>query len=119
MGQVLRNADVGHRERVDFSGKKRYEGVRFNVIRGTRGWGGGPISRKKVNGPYVSIILKSLPIYENFKKSFLICIYIYIYMKKDGQSRQKREGRHVLQNRAIFAGFLTEVSKSRSPGHHI
>ena len=31
--QVLRNADG-----VRFSGKKRYEGVRFNVISVTRGW---------------------------------------------------------------------------------
>ena len=36
--QVLRNADgVGG---VKFSGKKRYEGVRFNVISVTRGWVG-------------------------------------------------------------------------------
>ena len=32
---------------VIFSGEKRYEGVRFNVISFTRGWVGGPISRKK------------------------------------------------------------------------
>ena len=32
---------------VDFSGKKRYEGVRFNVISVTRYVGGGPISRSK------------------------------------------------------------------------
>ena len=32
--QVLRNADGG----VWFSGKKRYEGVMFNVISVTRGW---------------------------------------------------------------------------------
>ena len=36
--QVLRNADgVGG---VRFSGKKRYEGVMFNVISVTRGWVG-------------------------------------------------------------------------------
>ena len=44
--QVLRNADEGGG--VKFSGKNRYEGVRFNVISVTRGVGGGPISRKKV-----------------------------------------------------------------------
>ena len=32
---------------VSFPGKKRYEGVRFNVISVTRGWVGGQISRKK------------------------------------------------------------------------
>ena len=32
---------------VRFSGKKRYEGVRFNVIWVYEGVGGGPISRKK------------------------------------------------------------------------
>ena len=44
---MLRNADGGGGGGLRFSGKKRYEGVRFNVIRVTRGWGGGPISRKK------------------------------------------------------------------------
>ena len=34
--QVLRNADGGGG--VWFSGKKRYEGVMFNVISVTRGW---------------------------------------------------------------------------------
>ena len=44
--QVLRNADRGGG--VDFSGKKRYEGVWFNVIIVTRGWvGAGPVSRKQ------------------------------------------------------------------------
>ena len=43
--QVLRNADgVGG---VRFSGKKLYEGVRFNVIGVTSGWVGVQISRKK------------------------------------------------------------------------
>ena len=42
---MLRNADGGGG--VKFSGKKRYEGVRFNAIGVTRGWVGGPISRKK------------------------------------------------------------------------
>ena len=41
--QVLRNA-MG----VSFPGKKRYEGVRFNVISATRGWVGGQIPWKKV-----------------------------------------------------------------------
>ena len=36
--QVLRNADGGGG--VRFSGKKRYEGVMFNVISVTRGWVG-------------------------------------------------------------------------------
>ena len=36
--QVLRNADEGGG--VNFSGKKRYEGVWFNVIIVTRGWVG-------------------------------------------------------------------------------
>ena len=36
--QVLRNADGGGG--VWFSGKKRYEGVMFNVISVTRGWVG-------------------------------------------------------------------------------
>ena len=35
---MLRNADGGGA--VRFSGKKRYEGVRFNVISVTRGWVG-------------------------------------------------------------------------------
>ncbi len=34
--KFLRNADGG----VTFSGKKRYEGVRYNVISVTRGWDG-------------------------------------------------------------------------------
>ena len=34
--QVLRNADGGGG--VKFPGRKRYEGVRFNVISVTRGW---------------------------------------------------------------------------------
>ena len=34
---MLRNADGGGG--VKFSAKKRYEGVRFNVISVTRGWG--------------------------------------------------------------------------------
>ena len=40
---MLRNADGvgGHIFR-----KKRYEGVMFNVISVTRGWVGGPLSRK-------------------------------------------------------------------------
>ena len=42
---MLRNADGGGGG-VRFSGKKRYEGVMFNVISVTRGVGGGPISRK-------------------------------------------------------------------------
>ena len=37
--QVLRNADGGGGG-VRFSGKKRYEGVMFNVINVTRGWVG-------------------------------------------------------------------------------
>ena len=42
---MLRNADgVGG---VKFSGKKRYEGVRFNVICVTRGWVGVKFSEKK------------------------------------------------------------------------
>ena len=43
---MLRNADGGGG--IIFSGKKRYEGVRFNVISVMRGWVGGPISRKSV-----------------------------------------------------------------------
>ena len=45
--QVLRNADGG-RGCVQFSGKKRYEGVRFNVISVTRGWVGVQFSGKSV-----------------------------------------------------------------------
>ena len=37
---MLRNAD-GCGGGVQFSGKKRYEGVRFNVISATRRWVGG------------------------------------------------------------------------------
>ena len=40
---MLRNADGGG---VKFSGEKRYEGVRFNVML-YEGVGGGPISRGK------------------------------------------------------------------------
>ena len=40
--QVLRNAAGG----VGFLGKKRYEGVRFNVIGVTRGWVGVHFSGK-------------------------------------------------------------------------
>ena len=43
---MLRNADGGGGG-VKFSGEKRYERVRFNVISVTRGWVGGPNSRKK------------------------------------------------------------------------
>ena len=46
--QVLRNA-VGGGGCVSFPGKKRYKGVRFNVISVTRGWvSGGQISRKNL-----------------------------------------------------------------------
>ena len=40
--QALRNAVGG----VRFSGKKRYEGVRFNVISVTRGWVGSNFQKK-------------------------------------------------------------------------
>ena len=43
---MLRNADGGGGGVSDFLEKKRYEGVMFNVISVTRGWVGGPISRK-------------------------------------------------------------------------
>ena len=43
---MLRNVDgVGG---VRFSGKKRYEGVRFNVISVTRGWVGSNFQGKSV-----------------------------------------------------------------------
>ena len=42
---MLRNADGGW-EGVIFSGEKRYEGVRFNVISVTRGWVGVQIPGK-------------------------------------------------------------------------
>ena len=44
--QVLCNPDGGGGGGVNFSGEKRYEGVRFNVISVTRG-GWGPNSSKK------------------------------------------------------------------------
>ena len=37
---MFRNADGGGGDGVKFSRKKCYEGVRFNVIRVTRGWVG-------------------------------------------------------------------------------
>ena len=43
--QVLRNADGGGG--VKFPGRKRYEGVRFNVISVTRGWVGVQFTGKK------------------------------------------------------------------------
>ena len=43
--QVLRNAIGGGG--VSFPGKKRYEGVRFNVISVTRGWVGVKFPGKK------------------------------------------------------------------------
>ena len=43
--QVLRNADGGGGG-VRFSGKKRYEGVMFNVISVTRGWVGVQFAEK-------------------------------------------------------------------------
>ena len=43
--QVLRNADGGGVSNVQ--GKKRYEGVRFNVISVTRGWVGVQFPGKK------------------------------------------------------------------------
>ena len=43
--QVLRNAYGGGG--VTFSGKKRYEGVRYNVISATRGWVGVQFCGKK------------------------------------------------------------------------
>ena len=42
---MLRNADGGGG--VNISGKKRYEGVRFNVISVTRGWVGVQFPEKK------------------------------------------------------------------------
>ena len=47
--QVLRNADGGG---VKFSGKKRYEGVRFNVICVTRGWVAVQFLEKSLDGPF-------------------------------------------------------------------
>ena len=44
--QVLRNA-VGDGGGVSFPGKKRYEGLRFNVISVTRGWVGVKFPGKK------------------------------------------------------------------------
>ena len=44
--QVLRSADGGGGG-VRFSGKKRYEGVQFNVISVTRGWVGVKFPGKK------------------------------------------------------------------------
>ena len=53
---MLRNADRGGGG-VTFSGKKRYEDVRFNVISITRGWVGVQFPGKKryvtLNGPKV------------------------------------------------------------------
>ena len=43
---MLRNADGGGG--VKFSGKKRYEGVRFNVINVTRVWVGFNFQKKSV-----------------------------------------------------------------------
>ena len=43
---MLRNADGGGGEGVRFSGKKRYEGVMFNVISVTRGWVGVQFAEK-------------------------------------------------------------------------
>ena len=43
---MLRNGDGGGGG-VKFSGKKRYEGVRFNVISVTRGWVGVQFPGKK------------------------------------------------------------------------
>ena len=45
--QVLRNKVGDGVGGVRFPGKKRYDGVRFNVIGITRGWVGGQIPRKK------------------------------------------------------------------------
>ena len=45
--QVLRNAG-GMGGGINFSGKKRYEGVRFNVIRVTRGWVGVQFPEKSI-----------------------------------------------------------------------
>ena len=44
---MLRNADGGGGGGVRFSGKKRYEGVMFNVISVTRGWVGVQFAEKK------------------------------------------------------------------------
>ena len=44
---VLRNADGVGFGGVKFSGKKRYEGARFNVISVTRGWVGVQFPGKK------------------------------------------------------------------------
>ena len=44
---MLRNAVGGGGWGVSFPGKKRYEGVRFNVISVTRGWVGVKFPGKK------------------------------------------------------------------------
>ena len=44
---MLRNADEAGVGGVTFSGKKRYEGVRFNVISVMRGWVGVQFLGKK------------------------------------------------------------------------
>ena len=58
--QVLRNADRGGGG-LRFSGKKRYEGVMFNVISVTRGWVGVQFPEKKryvtLEWPLCSILL--------------------------------------------------------------
>ena len=43
---MLRNANGGGEGVSDFPETNRYECVMFNVISVTRGWVGGPISRK-------------------------------------------------------------------------
>ena len=44
---MLRNADGEGAGEVKFSGKKRYEGVRFNVVSVMSGWVGVQFSGKK------------------------------------------------------------------------
>ena len=47
---------------VRFSGKKRYEGVRFNVISVTRGWVGVQFPEKK---RYVTLESGPIPVWKN------------------------------------------------------
>ena len=60
---------------VILSGKKRYEGVRFNVISVTRGWVGGPISRKK---RYVTLEWPLRPITSPFDRAMYLLVQLCV-----------------------------------------
>ena len=83
--QVLRNAD-GVGRGVKFSGKKRNECVRFNVISVTRGWVGVQFPGKK---RYVTLEWPPRPYaYLEWEGRVRSCILLYLWCGRRWETRR-------------------------------